>query len=132
MVSVQMLCSINTVWPSILVWYPCFTYKPCRAFRVSHAFTSSQKYSQREGDQMTTEVIGKVLIFSSEETDIWFWLLSSQTGTAEQAMTGIFFPLNFSFCHLTAHCFHSHLTAHCFHSVLKGQIHFFKAVNREI
>lgn len=70
---------------------------------------------------MTTEIIGKVLIFISEETDICYWLLSNQTGTAEQAMTSIFFPLHFSSCHLPAHCFHS---------VLKGQIHFFKAVKR--
>lgn len=55
---------------------------------------------------MTTDMIGKVLIFISEETDICCWLLSNQTGTAERAMTSIFFPLNFSFCYLTALCFH--------------------------
>lgn len=68
---------------------------------------------------MTTETTGKVLILISEETDSCYWPLSNQTETAEQAMTGviIFFSLDFSFCHLTAHCFHS---------VLKGQIHFLR------
>lgn len=80
-------------------------------------FSYLQEYSQREGDQVSSEMNGKVLIFISKETDICCWLLLNQTGNAEQAMTGIF---SFDFCHLTAHCFHS---------VLKGQIDFLKAVN---
>lgn len=42
---------------------------------------------------MTTETTGKVLILMSEETDSCYWLLSNQTETAEQDMTGfiIFF-----------------------------------------
>lgn len=68
---------------------------------------------------MTTEMTGKVLIFISEETDSSCWPLSNQTETAERAMTGFFF----FFFLLTSFC---HLTAHCFHSVLKGQIHFLR------
>lgn len=39
---------------------------------------------------MSTEMIGKVLIFISKETDICCLLLLNQTGNAEQAMTGTF------------------------------------------
>jgi len=44
---------------------------------------------------MTTEMIGRGLIFISEETDISCWLLSNQTGIAERAMTGFFFSSQF-------------------------------------
>lgn len=46
---------------------------------------------------MNTEMIGKVLIFISEETDICCWLLSNRTQTTEQGMTGVFFLLTFPF-----------------------------------
>lgn len=46
---------------------------------------------------MSTEMIGKVLIFISEETDICCWLLSNQTQITEQGMTGFFFLLTFPF-----------------------------------
>lgn len=53
-------------------------------------FPYSQEYSQREGDKMSTEMIGK-------EIDICCRLLLNQTGNAEQAMTGTFLLLTFPF-----------------------------------
>lgn len=120
MVSVQIIYFLSMQFGlslskfSILVSHP--NYAELSEY---HVFSYSQEYSQREGDQVSTEMIGKVLIFISKETDICCWLLLNQTGNAEQAMTGIF-SFDFSFCHLTAHCFHS---------ALKGQIDFLKAVN---